>query len=105
MVTFRAIASLTNRSDSWRMASLDIVGARGLRIISSITQQFQVAKPGARICNRDMPFDPEPDADVSIAGTVDPFGWGGGKESIRDKNCAALGPVGRPGDENLVRQQ
>jgi hypothetical protein len=45
MVTFRAIASLTKRSDSWRMASLDIVGARGLRIVSSITQQFQVAKP------------------------------------------------------------
>src|SRR5262249_23478608 len=45
MVTFRAIASLTKRSDSWRMASLDIVGTRGLRIVSSITQQFQVAKP------------------------------------------------------------
>jgi hypothetical protein len=45
MVTFRAIASLTKRSDSWRMVSLDIVGGRGLRIVSSITQQFQVAKP------------------------------------------------------------
>jgi hypothetical protein len=45
MVTFRAIASFTKRSDSWRMASLDIVGGRGLRIVSSTTQQFQVAKP------------------------------------------------------------
>jgi hypothetical protein len=43
MVTFFAIASLTKRSDSWRMASLDIVGTRGLRIVSSITQQFQGA--------------------------------------------------------------
>src|SRR5258706_7148597 len=28
MVTFRAIASLTKRSDSWRIASFDIAGAR-----------------------------------------------------------------------------
>jgi hypothetical protein len=34
MVTFRAIASLTKRSDSWRMASFDIAGARGFRIIN-----------------------------------------------------------------------
>ena len=47
MVTFRAIASLTKRSDSWRMASLDIGGTRGLRIVSSITQQFQGTKPEA----------------------------------------------------------
>jgi hypothetical protein len=41
MVTFRAIASLTKRSDSWRMASLDI-GNRGLRIVSSITRDLAV---------------------------------------------------------------
>jgi hypothetical protein len=35
MVTFRAIASLTKRSDSWRMASFDIAGARGFRTINS----------------------------------------------------------------------
>ena len=35
MVTFRAIASLTKRSDSWRMASFDIAGARGLCTINS----------------------------------------------------------------------
>jgi hypothetical protein len=35
MVTFRAIASLTKRSDSWRMASFDIAGARGFRSINS----------------------------------------------------------------------
>src|SRR5262249_42332315 len=35
MVTFRAIASLTKRSDSWRIASFDIAGARGFRIINS----------------------------------------------------------------------
>src|SRR5713101_4005125 len=29
MVTFRAIASLTKCSDSWRIASFDIAGARG----------------------------------------------------------------------------
>src|SRR5215831_21000424 len=39
MVTFRAIASLTKRSDSWRIASFDIAGARGFRII-----QFPCAK-------------------------------------------------------------
>jgi len=43
MVTFRAIASLTKRSDSWRIASLDIVGIRRLRIVSSIIQT--VANP------------------------------------------------------------
>src|SRR5215471_19760968 len=35
MVTFRAIASLTKRSDSWRMASFDIAGARGFHTINS----------------------------------------------------------------------
>jgi len=35
MVTFRAIASLTKRSDSWRIASFDIVGARGFRTVNS----------------------------------------------------------------------
>jgi hypothetical protein len=35
MVTFRVIASLTKRSDSWRIASFDIAGARGFRTINS----------------------------------------------------------------------
>ena len=35
IVTFRAIASLIKRSDSWRMASFDIAGARGFRTINS----------------------------------------------------------------------
>ena len=35
IVTFRAIASLTKRSDSWRMASFDIAGARGFHTIDS----------------------------------------------------------------------
>jgi hypothetical protein len=35
MVTFRAIASLTKRSDSWRIASFEIAGARGFLIINS----------------------------------------------------------------------
>ena len=34
IVTFRAIASLTKRSDSWRMASFDIAGARGFDTIN-----------------------------------------------------------------------
>jgi hypothetical protein len=35
MVTFRAIASLTKRSDSWRIASFDIAGARGFLTTNS----------------------------------------------------------------------
>jgi hypothetical protein len=35
MVTFRANASLTKRSDSWRIASFDIAGARGFRAFNS----------------------------------------------------------------------
>jgi hypothetical protein len=35
MITFRDIASLTKRSDSWRIASFDIAGARGFLTINS----------------------------------------------------------------------
>jgi hypothetical protein len=35
MITFRAIASLTKRSDSWRIASFDIAGAHGFLTINS----------------------------------------------------------------------
>src|ERR1700719_381847 len=41
MVTFRTIASLTKRSDSWRMASFDILGARGLCTINSPGRRSQ----------------------------------------------------------------
>jgi hypothetical protein len=43
MVTFRAIASLTKRSDSWRIASFDIAGARGFRTINSpFSEEFSL---------------------------------------------------------------
>jgi hypothetical protein len=35
MSTFRAIASLTKRSGSWRIASFDIAGGRGFLTINS----------------------------------------------------------------------
>jgi hypothetical protein len=42
MITFRAIASLTKRSDSWRIASFDIAGACGfLTIIPLMTPRTQ----------------------------------------------------------------
>ena|SRR6266850_2514881 len=43
MVTFRAIASLTKRSDSWRIASFDIAGARGFRTIHSPSPKKSVS--------------------------------------------------------------
>src|SRR6202030_4781497 len=43
MVTFRAIASLTKRSDSWRIASFDIAGARGFRTINSLPPKNSVS--------------------------------------------------------------
>jgi hypothetical protein len=43
MVTFRAIASLTKRSDSWRIASFDIAGARGFRSINSPSPKKSVS--------------------------------------------------------------
>src|SRR5262249_7262215 len=45
MVTFRAIASLTKRSDSWRIASFDIAGARGFRTINSSSQSLVYFPP------------------------------------------------------------
>jgi hypothetical protein len=41
MLTFRAIASLIKRSDSWRMASFDIAGAPGFLTINSPWQKGQ----------------------------------------------------------------
>jgi hypothetical protein len=43
MVTFRAIASPIKRSDSWRIASFDIAGARGFRTINSLSPKKSVS--------------------------------------------------------------
>src|SRR6516162_217917 len=43
MVTFRAIASLTKRSDSCRIASFDIAGARGFCTINSPSPKKSVS--------------------------------------------------------------
>jgi hypothetical protein len=57
MVTFRAIASLTKRPDSWRIASFDIAGARGFRTINSpslslLTRDSQIAQPSSARMSR-----------------------------------------------------
>jgi hypothetical protein len=45
MVTFRAIASRTKRSDSWRIASFDIAGARVFRAINSPCAKKPLSSP------------------------------------------------------------
>lgn len=68
MITFRAIASLTKRSDSWRIASFDIAGARGFRTINSPSpknsvlayfpprpNRFASPPPGVERLNRGSP--------------------------------------------------
>jgi hypothetical protein len=53
MVTFRAIASLTKRSDSWRIASFDIAGARGF-----LTTNSPFSEEVSLYSTKSLPFSP-----------------------------------------------
>src|SRR5262249_49397925 len=54
MATFRAIASLTKRSDSWRIASFDIAGARSFRTIDSPCKKKAVSNLLFRCAKRNQ---------------------------------------------------
>jgi len=71
MVTFRANASLTKRSDSWRIASFDIAGARGFRAINSPC----ATKPVSRLLFHRAQMLPSPSAfRATLANTLS-VGW------------------------------